>query len=115
MIEICKPILPALNLCLEGAHRLLRKHLTPELQKQTYHGFAFEKYCQSSKLPEACGSVSAEPPSIDMGVHVDSAEWCTVVRTTLGDMSMIVGAEIDCIKGKLHHLLLTLVLVLFCI
>jgi RAT1-interacting protein len=73
-------------------------------RSQTYYGYAFESYCTSNTPTGATptgGARRGAPPG--WGGDVDTnVQWCSVVRTKLGDMRMIIGGEVDCVRGELH-------------
>lgn len=61
----------------------------------TLRRYAFESYCTSEEpnppqlnTPEDCWSG-------DVNTNV---QWCSVVRTAIGDVSMILGGEVDCVR-----------------
>ncbi|KAG8908487.1 decapping endonuclease targeting mRNA [Tulasnella sp. 403] len=63
----------------------------------TYYGYAFESYCTTENAPEPEGQ--AEAPG--WGGRVDTnVQWCAVVKTKLSDVRMILGAEVDCVRGE---------------
>jgi len=65
-------------------------------RSQTYYGYAFESYC-TSDTPTRDASTSG-PPGWGGDVNTN-IQWCSVVRTKLGDMRMIIGGEVDCVRG----------------
>ncbi|KAJ7067093.1 RAI1-domain-containing protein [Mycena amicta] len=97
-------------MCVQGVlyleeHRseaLLREKndLAPRQRKQTYFGYAFESYCacdtpNGKNVPQRPG----DPPG--WGGDVDTnVQWCSVVRTKLGDTRLVIGGEVDCVRGK---------------
>ncbi|KAJ7170847.1 RAI1-domain-containing protein [Mycena crocata] len=81
--------------------RLREKNdIEPRHRQQTYFGYAFESYCTSDSpgtinVPQNPG----DPPG--WGSDVDTnVQWCSVVRTKLGDTRMVIGGEVDCVRGK---------------
>ncbi|KAJ7761958.1 RAI1 like PD-XK nuclease-domain-containing protein [Mycena maculata] len=81
--------------------RLLEKNdIEPRHRRQTYFGYAFESYCTTDtpgrpNIPQNPG----DPPG--WGGDVDTnVQWCSVVRTKLGDTRMVIGGEVDCVRGK---------------
>ncbi|KAA1477164.1 RAI1-domain-containing protein [Dentipellis sp. KUC8613] len=59
--------------------------------RQTYYGYSFESWCTASEP-------TAKP---GWGGDVDTnVQWCSVVKTKLGDTRMIIGGEVDCVRGK---------------
>ena len=62
----------------------------------TYYGYAFESYCTKTH-PE-------EPPK-PMGWSGDvntNVQWCSVVKSKLRDLRIIIGGEVDCVRGKIY-------------
>ncbi|KAJ7650093.1 RAI1-domain-containing protein [Roridomyces roridus] len=77
-----------------------KNNLEPRQRRQTYFGYAFESYCTADKpgvpnVPQHPG----DPPG--WGGDVDTnVQWCSVVRTKLGDTRMVIGGEVDCVRDK---------------
>ncbi|KAJ6531985.1 RAI1 like PD-XK nuclease-domain-containing protein [Mycena capillaripes] len=108
----------ALNvMCIDGAlyfeehlddARLREKNdIAPRHRLQTYFGYAFESYCTSADPPPpgAAGprvnvpQAPGDPPG--WGGDVDTnVQWCSVVRTKLGETRLVIGGEVDCVRGK---------------
>jgi RAT1-interacting protein len=71
-----------------------------------YYGYAFESYSTSEGPPPSRSTASAPatqqdaPPGWSGDVDTN-VQWCSVVRTKLGDMRMILGGEVDCVRGGL--------------
>ena len=68
-------------------------------RQQTYYGYAFESWCTSSRprVPERIGN-----HPIGWGGDVDTnVQWCSVVKTKLGDSRLVLGGEVDCVRGEL--------------
>lgn len=66
-----------------------RTNMTARQRKQTYYGHAFESYCASEtpiRQPGWGGDVNT------------NIQWCNVVHTKLGDIKMVLGGEVDCVK-----------------
>jgi len=102
-----------LNVMLVNGTLYLEEHLTEDRLKeknsmdarqrfQTYYGYAFESYCTSNTPTRTAltgGARRGAPPG--WGGDVDTnVQWCSVVRTKLGDMRMIIGGEVDCVRGN---------------
>ncbi|KAJ7096527.1 RAI1 like PD-XK nuclease-domain-containing protein [Mycena belliarum] len=81
--------------------RLREKNdIEPRHRIQTYFGYAFESYCTSdspgaTNVPQTPG----DPPGWGGDVNTN-VQWCSVVRTKLGDTRMVIGGEVDCVRGK---------------
>jgi RAT1-interacting protein len=66
--------------------------MTPRQRTQTYYGYSFESFCTSStphvgKQPSWSGDVNT------------NVQWCSVVKTKLGDTRLLLGGEVDCVRG----------------
>ena len=76
--------------------------MEPRQRTQTYYGYAFESYCTSGSPPEANSpsveQVSDASPTWGGDVNTN-VQWCSVVRTKLGDTRMVLGGEVDCVRG----------------
>jgi len=65
--------------------------MTPHHRLQTYYGYAFESWCTA---PEA-----GAPPG--WGGDIDTnVQWCSVVKTKLGNTRLVIGGEVDCVRGQ---------------
>ncbi|KAF8896184.1 RAI1 like PD-XK nuclease-domain-containing protein [Infundibulicybe gibba] len=72
---------------------------SPHHRRQMYFGYAFESYCTSATPTRPAAPTSGDPPG--WGGDVDTnIQWCSVVKTKLGDTRILIGGEVDCIKGK---------------
>ena len=73
-----------------------RENLTPHHRLQTYYGYSFESFCTS-------GTPRAKP---GWGGDVDTnIQWCSVVKTKLGNTRLVIGGEVDCVRGASETLL----------
>ncbi len=73
--------------------------MEPRHRKQSYFGYAFESYgtAATPRRPSP-KPVSKDPPG--WGGNVDTnVQWCSVVRTKLGNNRLIIGGEVDCVRG----------------
>lgn len=52
----------------------------------SYYGYSFESYCTSPSSE----STFAVPNT--------NVQWCSVVKTSLGEFRTIVGGEVDCVR-----------------
>ena len=76
-----------------------RENLTPHHRLQTYFGYSFESFCTA-------GTPHAKP---GWGGDVDtSIQWCSVVKTKLGTTRLVIGGEVDCVRGASRLLMLRL-------
>ena len=67
-------------------------------RSQMYYGYAFESYC-TCEMPNTRGPRSPKHPPGWGGDVNTNVQWCSVVRTKLGDRRMIIGGEVDCVRG----------------
>jgi RAT1-interacting protein len=68
-----------------------KENLTPHHRMQTYYGYSFESWCTASR-PDA---------SSGWGGDVDTnVQWCSVVKTKLGDTRIVIGGEVDCVRDR---------------
>ena len=67
--------------------------MTPRQRLQSYYGYAFESYCTSSRP----GRRETDGWGGDVNTNV---QWCSVVKTKLGDRRMVIGGEVDCVRGR---------------
>jgi RAT1-interacting protein len=81
-------------------------------RSQMYYGYAFESYC-TSEMPNTReprrNPHPKDPPGWGGDVNTN-VQWCSVVRTKLGDTRMIIGGEVDCVRGDIFAMRLSLVL-----
>ncbi|KAF8650078.1 hypothetical protein AX16_005421 [Volvariella volvacea WC 439] len=67
-------------------------------RQQTYYGYAFESYCTSDS-PTQRPHLAGHPFGWGGDVNTN-VQWCSVVRTKLGDLRMVLGGEVDCVRGR---------------
>jgi len=71
--------------------------MEPRHRQQMYYGYAFESYCTSDSPVR--GTASDGPTG--WGGDVDTnVQWCSVVRTKLGNTRLLIGGEVDCVRGR---------------
>jgi RAT1-interacting protein len=64
--------------------------MKPHHRLQTYYGYSFESWC------------TAYAPGARPGWGGDvntNVQWCSVVKTKLGDTRVVIGGEVDCVRG----------------
>ena len=78
-----------------------RANMNARQRSQMYYGYAFESYCTSEKpiTREPRSNPHPEDPPGWGGDVNTNVQWCSVVRTKLGDTRMIIGGEVDCVRG----------------
>jgi RAT1-interacting protein len=71
--------------------------MEPHHRIQTYYGYAFESYCTSDGHER---QAKPEDP-VGWGGDVDTnVQWCSVVRTKIGNIRLLIGGEVDCVRGQ---------------
>ncbi|KZP00365.1 RAI1-domain-containing protein [Calocera viscosa TUFC12733] len=67
----------------------------PDSQRRLmYTGYAFESYCTMDH-PSAQAPIGAREPEVNTNL-----QWCSIVQTRLGPSKLILGGEVDCVRGK---------------
>lgn len=84
-------------------NNLPRNNLEPRHRTQMYYGYAFESYCTSETPTRPPADPDSEHPPAWGGDIDTNVQWCSVVRTKLGDMRMVIGGEVDCVKSTSFH------------
>ena len=91
--------------------------MSPHHRIQTYYGYAFESWCTSDTPgPTPSGQYTPPsnansqpstamppipPPPHGWGGDVDTnVQWCSVVKTKLGGTRIVLGGEVDCVRGQ---------------
>ncbi|KAH8118243.1 RAI1-domain-containing protein [Phellopilus nigrolimitatus] len=74
-----------------------KENMTDRNRLQSYFGYAFESYCTSA-TPDP-GHDPGRLPNGWSGNIDTNVQWCSVVKTKLGDSRMIIGGEVDCVEG----------------
>ncbi|KAF9041854.1 RAI1 like PD-XK nuclease-domain-containing protein [Rhodocollybia butyracea] len=96
-----------------------KNNIKPHHRKMMYYGYAFESYCTtdapppeqsglhsesqrtSSSSTRGAGLNSGHSHPSGWGGDVDTnVQWCSIVRTKLGDTKFIIGGEVDCVEGE---------------
>ena len=78
--------------------------MTQRHRMMMYYGYAFESYCTSATPTRTeTGPVrGGDPPG--WGGDVDTnVQWCSVVKGKLGDIRMVIGGEVDCVRGGYYR------------
>ncbi|KAG6862455.1 hypothetical protein C0995_000001 [Termitomyces sp. Mi166 len=75
-----------------------KNNMKPRHRIQMYYGYAFESYCTSETPTPKVSSKPSEP--VGWGGDVDTnVQWCSVVRTKLGNTRLLIGGEVDCVRA----------------
>lgn len=82
-----------------NAHHVCRNEMEPRQRRQTYYGYAFESYCTTS-TPGRREDASLDVQGWGGDVNTN-VQWCSVVKTKLGDRRIVIGGEVDCVRGML--------------
>ena len=66
-----------------------------------YYGYAFESYCTTDSPTSTAEDPKRDGDNPLWGGDVNTnVQWCSVVKTKLGDMRIIIGGEVDCVRGR---------------
>ncbi|KAI0751676.1 RAI1-domain-containing protein [Daedaleopsis nitida] len=83
---------------LTDAKLAAKENLAPRQRQQTYYGYSFESWCTSSR-PGVPERIAGHPTG--WGGDVDTnVQWCSVIKTKLGDSHLVIGGEVDCVRGR---------------
>ena len=66
-------------------------------RQQTYYGYAFEAWSTCDAPPPPAPPRGA-PPRWGGDVNTNE-QWCCVVKTRLGPDRLVLGGEVDCVRG----------------
>ncbi|KAJ3739234.1 RAI1-domain-containing protein [Lentinula detonsa] len=89
-----------------------KNNIKPHHRKRMYYGYAFESYCTAdTDVPSSSKTASTRSngPShvarvgdtMGWGGDVNTnIQWCSIVRTKLGDTRFVIGGEVDCSDGQ---------------
>jgi len=78
-----------------------KNNMTHRQSLMSYYGYAFESYCTSpAPTRTRMAAVHAEDPPGWGGDVNTNVQWCSVVKGKLGDLRMVIGGEVDCVRGK---------------
>ncbi|KAJ3558064.1 hypothetical protein NP233_g11584 [Leucocoprinus birnbaumii] len=67
---------------------------------QTYYGYAFESYCTSDTPRRNSDAADSTVPFGWSGDVNNNVQWCSVIRTKLGNTRILIGGEVDCVRDK---------------
>lgn len=76
--------------------------MAPHHRQQTYYGYSFESFCTSSR-PHQPEALPGHPVGWSGDVNTN-VQWCSVVKTKLASHRLLIGGEVDCVKGTLSTL-----------
>ncbi|KIJ62856.1 hypothetical protein HYDPIDRAFT_93731 [Hydnomerulius pinastri MD-312] len=78
-----------------------KNDMEPRHRLQTYYGYAFESYCTTSVPGQRDNDSTTGNAPRGWGGDVNTnVQWCSVVKTKLGDRRIVIGGEVDCVRGK---------------
>ncbi|OCH88558.1 RAI1-domain-containing protein [Obba rivulosa] len=75
-----------------------KEDMKPHHRLQSYYGYSFEAWSTSSR-PDRMEALPGHPSGWGGDVNT-SVQWCSVVKTKLGDTRMVIGGEVDCVRDK---------------
>jgi RAT1-interacting protein len=65
---------------------------------QSYYGYAFESYCTVDP-PQPSAPAAPQPPRGDgFAPPNTNVQWCSIVKSNIGGVRIILGGEVDCVK-----------------
>lgn len=64
----------------------------------SYYGYSFESFCTTSSPTPTTSLSSASAAAEEFSVPNTNVQWCSVVKTSLGEFRTIVGGEVDCVR-----------------
>ncbi len=80
--------------------------MTPHHRLQSYYGYSFESYCTSSSPNGQESQIEATQHAKGWGGDVDTnVQWCSIVKTKLGNDRLVIGGEVDCVRGDITAIL----------
>ncbi|EKM48758.1 uncharacterized protein PHACADRAFT_69227, partial [Phanerochaete carnosa HHB-10118-sp] len=86
---------------LTDAKLLQKEDMEPRHRLQSYFGYSFESYCTSFRPEQREVRIEAESHPYGWGGDVDTnVQWCAVVKTKLGSQRLVIGGEVDCVRGR---------------
>ncbi|KZT50616.1 RAI1-domain-containing protein [Calocera cornea HHB12733] len=71
-----------------------KRTVTEPQRKLMYTGYAFESYCTVDH-PSQEPIVGSHEPDVNTNM-----QWCSVVQTNLGPWNLVLGGEVDCVRGR---------------
>jgi len=74
------------------------ENMKPRNRLQMYYGYAFESFA-SSATPKSSDDKSRLRNGWSGDIN-NNVQWCSVVKTKLGSMRLLVGGEVDCVRDK---------------
>lgn len=78
--------------------------MTPHHRLQSYYGYSFESYCTSPLPARQDDITSSNTHPRGWGGDVDTnVQWCAVVKTKLGTQRLVIGGEVDCVRGEIIY------------
>ncbi|KAF9238550.1 RAI1-domain-containing protein [Melanogaster broomeanus] len=75
-----------------------KNDMEPRQRLQSYYGYAFESYC-TAPAPGHQGNATSNVRGWGGDVNTN-VQWCSVVKTKLGNRRIVMGGEVDCVRGK---------------
>jgi len=85
---------------LSEAQLRAKNNMTHRQSLMCYYGYAFESYCTSS-TPTCTNAGEGRGDPAGWGGDVNTnVQWCSVVKSKLGNIRVVIGGEVDCVRGK---------------
>jgi RAT1-interacting protein len=75
--------------------------MTDRQSLMCYYGYSFESYCTSPTPTRASMAPGrpGDPPGWGGDVNTN-VQWCSVVKSKIGDIRLVIGGEVDCVRGS---------------
>lgn len=71
-----------------------KENMNEHQRKQTYYGYSFESWCTDVR-PRGHDQQPRWGGDVDTNV-----QWCSVVKTKIGQHRLLIGGEVDCVRGR---------------
>ncbi|KIL67686.1 hypothetical protein M378DRAFT_9430 [Amanita muscaria Koide BX008] len=76
-----------------------KNNMTHRQSLMCYYGYAFESYC-TSPTPTRTNREGRGDPAGWGGDINTNVQWCSVVKSKIGNIRVVIGGEVDCVRGK---------------
>ncbi|KAM6490541.1 hypothetical protein JOM56_013884 [Amanita muscaria] len=64
-----------------------------------YYGYAFESYCTSPTPTRTDREGRGDPAGWGGDINTN-VQWCSVVKSKIGNIRVVIGGEVDCVRGR---------------
>lgn len=77
------------------AKRAAKAKTEASFRLQSYYGYSFESFCTADPPPPSALADPPAPPAFT--IPNTNVQWCSVVKTSIGGVRLLIGGEVDCI------------------